>query len=343
MDLRAVWLLVVAAVLACGCRAEAPTPLRHAVPSRPDAASSPSDALPVGAAPRVAYAVAEHATFGGGDWQLVRPDGSRQPLPHPPGQFVAYADRVVNGYATEGGYVVEVVDRRGREVGGATGLCAFGLVTGARHRRVAWLDGRSLVTLDDGRDPTRTSLRLPPLECGRLVPVALASGRLLVNARRRSAPYALAPGRRPRALSALRLVRDVGPGRLVGLLQRPRGCSVLADLHGQRLWENCDHRLLELSTDGRHVLGIRGPGGHGRTRAVSIFTDAGELEAQWLRPAGATIEEVCWEDDDHVLAVVHEPAGWSLVRLGVDGSVEQAVAPLPVEAVDSRALRLPIG
>ncbi len=59
--------------------------------------------LPTGPPPRVAYGYAANPTFGGGDWELVRTDGSRQPLPSPPAQFVAYDDRVVNGYGTEGG------------------------------------------------------------------------------------------------------------------------------------------------------------------------------------------------------------------------------------------------
>ena len=331
MDLRPLSLLVVVAALVGGCRTEPPAPLVE------------SGTLPVGAAPKLAYAFAEHATFGGGDWQLVRPDGSRQPLPHQPGQLVAYADRAVNGYATEGGFVVEVLDRRGRVVDGASGLCAFGLVADSRRDRVAWLEDGSLVTLDRGRDPTRGPLELPPLACGRLAPVALDAGRLVVDAGRSSPPYSLSPGRHPRALHGLRLVTDAGSGRLVGLLERPRGCSALTGRHGQRRWETCDHRLLELAPDGRHVLGSQGPRWAGRARVVSIFTAAGELAAQWARPAGATIGDLRWEDSGHVLVVVHEAAGWSLVRLGVDGAVEYAVAPLPLEAVDSQALRLPIG
>ena len=299
-------------------------------------------ALPVGSPPRVAYGFAEHPTFQGGDWQLVRPDGSRQPLPSVPGEVVAYDDRVVNGYGTEGGFVVEVVDRRGRVVGGAEGLCAFGLVTTADHTQVGWLDGRSLVTLDrEGTLERRRRVALPPVECGRLVPVALDRSRVYVAGSRRSDPYVLRPGRHPYSLEALHTITDVTRSKAVGLRADPSHCSAMVNLLGVRQWQTCDHRLLDAAPDGRHLLGVVGGSRFGRIRAVSVFTRAGDQVAEWRRPAGATLEDVRWEDSGHLLVVVHDANGWSLVRLGVDGSVEYAVTPVAVPP-DYSPFRLPL-
>jgi hypothetical protein len=155
-------------------------------------------------------------------------------------------------------------------------------------------------------------------------------------------PYALSAGP-PRAIARLQHVSDATYGYLVGELARPSHCSVLADRRGRPRWQTCDHRLLDTSPDGRHLLGMVGPSRYGRVRAVSLFTRAGDLVAEWARPPGTRIEEVRWEDAGHVLAVVHSGAEWSLVRVGTDGSVEYALAPRDLHAQDSTPLRLPMG
>jgi hypothetical protein len=346
MDRRTFPLLALLVVLAAGCRDEVSVPSSE--PLEPSAgvtgtsAAPGSATLPVGSPPKIAYGFAEHATFEGGDWQLVRPDGSRQPLPDNPGELVVYDERVVNGYGTEGGFVVELIDRHGRVVERADGLCAFGLATTADHAKVAWLDGNRLVTLDrEGTRERSQRVDVPPIECGRLVPAAFGGYRLFVNGGRRSAPYAVAPGRPARRIDGLRLVGDVLRGKLLGPAE-PRVCSALVTQRGLERWRTCRHRLLDAAPDGRHVLGIVGPSRYGRARAVSLFTRTGDLVTEWSRPAGARIEDVRWEDDSHVLAVVEDASGWSLVRLGVDGSAEYAVAPLAVTAEDNAPFRLPL-
>ena len=348
MDLRSPALVVAVAALVTGCRAESPTPSAAVPAARPQAASgAPSaatSAIPVGAPPRVAYAFSSNATFEGGDWELIRPDGSRQPLPDSPQQLVVYDDRVVNGYGSEGGFVVEVIDPRGRVVGGAQGLCAYGLAITDDRAQVGWLDGRSLVTLGaPGTHERRRDLRVPPNECGRLQPVAIDARGVYADGHGGHDPVLLRAGRfRLLRLESLRTITDVTHGKAIGLRAGTSRCSAMVNLLGARRWQTCDHRLLDAAPDGRHVLGIVGPSRYGRARAVSLFTRTGELVSEWQRPAGARIDDVRWEDDSHVLAVLQDGAGWSLVRVGVDGAVEYAVAPRPTKAEDNAPFRLPL-
>ncbi len=304
----------------------------------PASLSAPAE-LPVGPPPRVAYGFSENPTFQGGDWELVRPDGSRQPLPHVPYELVVRDDVLVNGYGTEGGFEVEVVNRSGRAVRRVHGLCAFGLATNADHSLVGWLKGRALVTLDDEGRERQRRLTVPPVGCGRLVPVALDRVRVYVDGTPRTHPYVLRPGRRPYPLEALRTITDVTRHRVLGRRAAPSQCWAMVTLRGVRVWQSCDHRLLDAAPDGRHVLGTAGGGID--PRAVSIFTRDGALVIEWARQKEAWIDSVQWEDAGHLLVVLQEARGWSVVRIGVDGSVEYALAPR-ASSSDYSPFRIPL-
>jgi hypothetical protein len=304
----------------------------------PVALSAPPE-LPVGPPPRVAYAFSQNPTFQGGDWELVRTDGSRQPLPHVPYELVVHDDFLVNGYGTEGGYEVEVVDRSGRAVRRAHGLCAFGLATNADHSRVGWLRGQTLVTIDDEGRERRRRLTVPRVGCGRLVPVALDRARVYVDGTPRTDPSVLRPGRRPHPIEALRTITDVTRHRVIGRRAAPSHCWAMVTRRGVRAWQTCDHRLLDAAPDGRHVLGTAGRGIN--LRAVSIFSRKGVLVNEWARDPGAWVDSVQWEDSGHALVVLQDGRGWSVVRIGVDGSVEYAVAPRAISS-DYAPFRIPL-
>ena len=308
--------------------------------SVPVPASAPAPPEPpVGPPPKVAYGFSENPTFQGGDWELVRADGSRQPLPSPPYQLVVHDDFLVNGTGTEGGFDVDVVDRAGRVVRRDHGLCAFGLATNSDHSLTGWLRGRTLVTIDRAGRLERRRVALPPIECGRLVPVALDRSRMFLDGSLRNDPYVIRPGRHPYSLESLRRISDVTRHRVLGLRARPSHCSAMVTLRGVRRWQTCEHRLLDAAPDGRHVLGTAGGGIN--PRAVSILTRDGHLVTEWARQAGAWIDSVRWEDAGHVLVILQDTRGWSVVRIGVDGSVEYAVAPLAISS-DYSPFRIPL-
>jgi len=95
------------------------------------------------------------------------------------------------------------------------------------------------------------------------------------------------------------------------------------------IWETCEHTLFGFSPSGERILA--GPAyldGFGQGIAA-VLDGNGEVLAEWHSRGHAAILHTIWEDDEHVLALVYEDEGWSVLRLGVDGSAEIAVAPVP--------------
>lgn len=121
-------------------------------------------------------------------------------------------------------------------------------------------------------------------------------------------------------------------GHKAGIVSRTDAgtCSEVQDGGGHRLWRTCDARFLTFSPDGTRLLGTAAYGdGLGDTR-LSVF-DAATGRAQLDLPTarGAVITQMVWEDDTHVLAAVSEGGRAAIVRLGLDGRAEYAVAPVP--------------
>ena len=84
---------------------------------------------------------------------------------------------------------------------------------------------------------------------------------------------------------------------------------------------------MSFAPDGRLVLGIVG---NVDFRSILVHgLRNGRVEAQWANAPRQWITQVEWEDAGHLLVVVRNAAvGWSVVRLGVDGSAEYAVTPV---------------
>jgi hypothetical protein len=93
------------------------------------------------------------------------------------------------------------------------------------------------------------------------------------------------------------------------------------------VWETCDHSLGVFSPDGRYVLA--GPayldGSGDRTLAVLDARTQREVAVFDQRAAGRlVIGQHVWESGTSVLAVASEGERQTLLRLGVDGSLERA-------------------
>jgi hypothetical protein len=103
-----------------------------------------------------------------------------------------------------------------------------------------------------------------------------------------------------------------------------------ADASNPPEWSTCRNTLETVSPDGRHVLA--GPAyqdgiGSGE---VAIYTADGRRVLDLRSTAGsqAFYHSAVWEDPEHVLLTVFQQGHWSVVRLGVDGRAEYAVAPV---------------
>lgn len=123
-------------------------------------------------------------------------------------------------------------------------------------------------------------------------------------------------------------------------------CWTLQAPGGASLGETCDFTLARFSPDGQHILAQSAyyDGLGDRQLAVlpahegGIAKDAAVIHYLGTEELSPTFTDFAWEDDSHILAVTFTPSGtsakgtWQILRLGLDGSVENAVE--PVEATD---------
>jgi len=367
MDRRFLTLLATLAVLTCGCQGDrsaasaagevetttaAPTTAAAGGPTAqptPAVGTGPvldAAALPTGAPPKVAYAFARHPTFGGGHWELVRPDGSRHPFTENPALFAAYDDVVVNGYGTEGGFVVELFDGRARLQHEQRELCSYALVTTPDRGIAAWLqnDGSLVEQYADGSLSTRP-IELPGGPCGGVDPVALNGPILYVDGPELVPMMISGPQQGVRIPQLSDLVDVSRRGNLIGRLRDEDRCFGLLRDDGHRRWRTCADRLVSFAPDGRHVLGTKGSVELAGFRGIVVHGPRnGRVEAEWANTRRQRVSQIEWEDAEHLLVVVRNSAvGWSVVRLGLDGSAEYAATPVRTGDGELAPFRLPMG
>ncbi|GAA5115745.1 hypothetical protein GCM10023339_23410 [Alloalcanivorax gelatiniphagus] len=96
-------------------------------------------------------------------------------------------------------------------------------------------------------------------------------------------------------------------------------------------WRTCDNQLSDIAPDNRHVLGTPAyADGFGPTTLDLLATADGAVVRSFAAARNgrsATYFDEVWEDPEHVLVVTYQAGRWAVVRLGVDGSIEYAVAP----------------
>jgi hypothetical protein len=93
------------------------------------------------------------------------------------------------------------------------------------------------------------------------------------------------------------------------------------------VWETCDHLLGGFSPDGRYVLASDPvQSGLGPTSLTVLDAATGDEVASFQQPRGGQLAlvGVAWESADTVLAVATRGTSTTIVRLGVDGTLEQA-------------------
>ncbi|GAB3027920.1 hypothetical protein GCM10011376_16770 [Nocardioides flavus (ex Wang et al. 2016)] len=126
---------------------------------------------------------------------------------------------------------------------------------------------------------------------------------------------------------------STGRGRWLGgitSLSDFGSCSALLR-SSQVRWRTCDNQLSDISPDRRHVLGTPAyADGFGPTALAVLATSDGKPVHSFTSARdgrSATYFDEVWEDPEHVLVVTFQADRWAVVRLGVDGSMEYAVAP----------------
>jgi hypothetical protein len=101
-------------------------------------------------------------------------------------------------------------------------------------------------------------------------------------------------------------------------------------------WATCDYRLLEFSPDDKRLLATGSVGdGIGDTQLAVLDTQSGKVELDLRTADQVFIGQMVWEDDSHVLATVFQGGMWAVLRIGLDGRRQYAVAPVQAEDIDS--------
>ncbi len=95
------------------------------------------------------------------------------------------------------------------------------------------------------------------------------------------------------------------------------------------VWRTCDYSLLAFSPDGRHVVGLTDYLTPDGSPTLAILDAASGEVVVDFRLVGARTgvvginPELAWEDGASLVATVYSGGEQSVVRLGVDGTVER--------------------
>jgi hypothetical protein len=96
-------------------------------------------------------------------------------------------------------------------------------------------------------------------------------------------------------------------------------------------WRTCDNQLSDISPGNSHVLGTPAYADGFGPRVLDVLATADGSVTRTFTSArdghSATYFDEVWEDAEHVLVVTFQDGEWAVVRLGLDGSMEYAVAP----------------
>jgi hypothetical protein len=115
-------------------------------------------------------------------------------------------------------------------------------------------------------------------------------------------------------------------------------CSGVADRSGSVAWKTCDHTLLAFSPRSLYVSADAAyHDGPGSSVFAAYGAAAGDLlfEHRSTRSTQAFVQTSVWENDSYLVANVFQGGQWSVVRFGVDGSMELAVPPVKGDVASS--------
>lgn len=101
------------------------------------------------------------------------------------------------------------------------------------------------------------------------------------------------------------------------------------------LWDTCEHSLVELSPDGRHVIATRGQDGLGLRDLSILDARTGDPVVSYEQGPRSTVSLVfnVWEDSESVLSLATPDDGqsWTMVRMDTSGALEEVIDPVEQE------------
>jgi hypothetical protein len=306
----------------------------------------PTTGLTVGPRPKIAFARATRPAFLGGNYRLHRPDGTSVRLGFLAlGQWSPLGRGAFGIAATEVGPQLQRIDASGTVVRRRM-LTHAGLAVSPDHTIVSWLDDRSRPhDLEGGGSRELTLPRVPRGDsvgaiwgartCQEQAPEG-GGCTVFVNAARNGGAFVSTSHGIVDTAGPMLHVTDVsGAGRVTGLASRASGSSpacwgVFTPL-GHRAWRTCSYRLDSFAGDGRRVLGVHTQARWDSVNRFAILRHDGSVARAYTFDPGRnrSLRELTWEDPTHLLGVLRAGATWSIVRIGVDGTVEYALPPVP--------------
>jgi hypothetical protein len=325
---------------AAGAEPAARTPYSRA------ATPFPTTGLATGARPTIAFARATKPEFLGGNFRLHRPDGTTLRLGYLAlGQWSTMGHGAFGIAATEAGPQLQRIDATGTIVREQF-LTHFGLAISPDHSILSWLDDRSRPhDLEGGGSREFTLPRVPKGDgvgavwgaktCKEQSPEGGGCTVFVNTARNNGVFVSTSHGIVGKAGPMLRATDVSQAGRVTGLVSKgthtDASCWGVFTPRGHRSWRTCDYRLDSFSTDGRQVLGERTASRWDSVKRFAILRHDGSVARAFTFDAGArrSLSRLTWEDAHHLLGVLRAGDSWSVVRIGVDGTVEYAVPPTP--------------
>ena len=160
------------------------------------------------------------------------------------------------------------------------------------------------------------------------------------------------PGKRPAEVAGAitnvsAIAADGSTAGTVRIIEDGDGsCAGVAGPRGKVRWTSCRDRIVSFSPSSVSVLaGTSASFGSGDHELTVLDASTGEERLRLETAPNVGIFEAVWEDDEHLLAVVadwredestgeHTDHRWAVLRIGLDGTREYAVEPVPGDPDD---------
>jgi hypothetical protein len=298
----------------------------------------PTSDLPVGDPAVIPYAFASKPTFGEGNWQLLRLDGTSLKLPHLTwSTWAPMGDGALGMAGTEAGPELQQVDGTGTVR--SRMVQHFGLQVSPDHEIVGWLGDHGGPHVVEGGGTRHFAM--PKVAHGESIGAIWGEetcqeqepeggGCTVFVNRRRQVWVSTSHGIVTR-IGPMPRVSDVNQeGRMIGLVARRTpdrpDCWGVFRAGGHRAFRTCDYYLDAFSPDGRRVLGERSQTRWWSVRRFAMLGRDGHVVHAWTFDPGRhrALTQLTWEDNHHLLGVLLAHGTWGLVRISSDGTVEYA-------------------
>ncbi len=96
------------------------------------------------------------------------------------------------------------------------------------------------------------------------------------------------------------------------------------------MWKTCDYTLGAIDPDGKNLVGLPAylDGFGPETLAILSMDDGTPVHSWGSAPGPAFYFDQVWENTEHLLIRTYQQGEWAIVRVGLDGTLEYAVAPV---------------